>query len=79
MIIRRSRPLFNLFDAGQKSRLFLNVAEAMFGIPDFITQRQLGHFEKVHPDYAKGVRDALAHMTREQARDTAQQQTIAAE
>lgn len=54
------RALFNLFDEGQKARLFSNIAESMQGVPDFIIQRQLGHFEKVHPDYAAGVRAALA-------------------
>ncbi|MFH1993771.1 MAG: catalase [Pseudomonadota bacterium] len=52
--------LFNLFDDGQKARLFSNIAEAMQGVPDYIIERQLGHFEKVHPDYAAGVRAALA-------------------
>jgi len=32
----------------------------MQGVPKFIVERQLGHFEKVHPDYAAGVRAALA-------------------
>jgi catalase len=50
--------LFNLFDEGQKSRLFGNIADAMAGIPDDIAERQLGHFHKVHPDYAAGVRAA---------------------
>jgi len=54
------RALFNLFDKGQKARLFSNLAEAMQGVPQFIIDRQLGHFEKVHPDYAAGVRAALA-------------------
>lgn len=54
------RALFNLFDAGQKARLFSNIADAMQGVPKFIVERQLGHFEKVHPDYAAGVRAALA-------------------
>ncbi len=54
------RALFNLFDAGQKSRLFSNIAAAMGGVPDFIVERQLGHFDKVHPDYGNGVRKALA-------------------
>jgi catalase len=58
------RALFNLFDKGQKSRLFSNIAEAMQGVPDFIIERQLGHFEKVHPDYAAGVRAALAEQAR---------------
>ena len=53
------RALFNLFDDAQKSRLFSNIAEAMGGVPENIIERQLGHFEKVHPDYAAGVRAAL--------------------
>ena len=56
------RALFNLFDDGQKARLFSNIAEAMQGVPDYIVERQLGHFEKVHPDYAAGVRAALAKL-----------------
>jgi len=32
----------------------------MQGVPDFIVERQLGHFEKVHPDYAAGVRGTQA-------------------
>ncbi len=54
------RALFALFDAGQRARLFANVAGAMAGVPDFIVERQLALFEKVHPDYAAGVRAALA-------------------
>jgi len=34
----------------------------MQGVPDDITERQLGHFERVHPDYAAGVRAALADL-----------------
>ena len=58
------RALFNLFDKGQKARLFSNVAESMQGVPDFIIERQLGHFEKVHPDYVAGVRAALAEQAK---------------
>ena len=58
------RALFNLFDDGQKARLFSNIAEAMQGVPDEIIERQLGHFEKVHPDYASGVREALARLVK---------------
>jgi catalase len=55
------RALFNLFDAGQKQRLFNNIADAMGpDLPNEIVERQLGHFDKVHPDYGKGVRAALA-------------------
>lgn len=58
------RALFNLFDEGQKARLFSNIAESMQGVPEFIIERQLGHFEKVHPDYAAGVRAALAKLAK---------------
>lgn len=51
--------LFNLFDKDQKNRLFSNIADSMEGVPDFIIERQIGEFEKVHPDYAAGVRAAL--------------------
>jgi catalase len=68
--------LFNLFDSGQKQRLFLNCAEAMWGIPHEIAERQLAHFKKVHPDYEAGVRRELANMTRAKAAETAQQQKM---
>jgi catalase len=73
---RQVTALFNLFDKQQKARLFSNVAEAMWGIPDFIIERQLGHFKKVHPEYEAGVRAALSHMTRSKASETAQQQKM---
>jgi catalase len=53
------RALFNLFDTGQKKRLFSNLADAMAGVPDFVVERQLALFDKVHPDYGAGVRNAL--------------------
>lgn len=56
----QARALFEMFDAGQKERLFSNIAASMKGVPDFIVKRQLVHFEKVHPDYAAGVKKALA-------------------
>jgi catalase len=68
--------LFNLFDAGQKQRLYCNVAEAMWGVPRVIVERQLAHFNKVHPDYEAGVRRALEEMTRAKASETAQQQIM---
>ncbi len=51
---RQPRALFNLFDDGQKARLFANIAEAMQGVPDYIVERQLGHFAKVHPRLRRG-------------------------
>ncbi len=53
------RALFELFDDGQRTRLFNNIAEHMDGVPKEIVERQLALFEKVHPDYAAGVRSAL--------------------
>ncbi|MDJ0389136.1 catalase [Roseomonas sp. E05] len=52
--------LFRLFDAGQRERLFHNIAAAMQGVPAEIIERQLGHFAKADPAYAEGVRRALA-------------------
>ena len=54
------RALFELFDPAQRERLFSNIAAAMGGIPQHIEERQLAHFDKVHPDYGNGVRRALA-------------------
>ncbi|MFA5900951.1 MAG: catalase [Hyphomicrobium sp.] len=73
---RQVTALFELFDAGQKARLFCNIAEAMWGIPDEIAERQLAHFKKVHPEYEAGVRAAREKMTRAKASETAQQQKM---
>ncbi len=51
--------LFRKFDAGQKERLFNNIAGAMQGVPDFIIERQLAHFDKVDAEYGAGIRAAL--------------------
>lgn len=53
------RKLFELMDAAQQGRLFSNIAASMDGVPEVIIRRQLAHFEKVSPAYAKGVADAL--------------------
>lgn len=53
------RALFELFDEAQKQRLFNNIAGAMAGVPEFIIERQLAHFDQVHADYGNGVRQAL--------------------
>lgn len=57
---RQPRALFELFDKEQRNRLFTNIAEAMEGVPEEIVERQLALFDKVHPDYAAGVRQALS-------------------
>ncbi len=53
------RDLFNLMSAEQKAQLFSNIAASMEGVEDKIIQRALGHFEKISPDYALGVKKAL--------------------
>ncbi|ACJ00901.1 catalase [Rhodospirillum centenum] len=55
--------LFRLFTPDQKERLFRNIAAAMAGVPDFIIERQLGHFDRVDPAYGAGVRRALGRST----------------
>jgi catalase len=52
--------LFRLMNAGQQNRLFSNIATAMSGVPQFIVERQLAHFDKADPAYGDGVRTALA-------------------
>ncbi|WP_374251300.1 catalase [Xanthobacter sp.] len=68
------RALFELFDAGQRQRLFSNLAAAMYGIPQEIADRQIALFTKVHSEYGAGVKAALEHETRTKAAETAQQQ-----
>jgi catalase len=68
------RALFALFDAGQRQRLFQNIAEAMRGIPEVIAARQLALFDRVHPDYGAGVRAARAVLS-----GTAPDERVAAE
>lgn len=46
-VYKQPRDLFSLFDAGQKQRLFSNIAEAMKGVPRDIIDRQLGHFDNM--------------------------------
>ncbi|SMF10153.1 catalase [Tistlia consotensis] len=58
------RALFRLFDAAQRQRLFGNVAGAMAGVPAEIVERQCRLFDQVHPDYGRGVRQALAAAAR---------------
>ena len=53
------RALFNLMSQNQKEQLFSNIKDAMAGVPRDIVDRQIALFEKVHPDYAAGVKKAL--------------------
>ena len=54
------RALFNLFDAGQRARLFSNIAAAMGGVPEEIVERQCKLFDQIHAEYGAGVRAAVA-------------------
>ena len=53
------RALFNLMSQNQKEQLFSNIKDAMATVPRNIIDRQIALFEKVHPDYAAGVKKAL--------------------
>lgn len=51
--------LFRLMSDGQKAQLFGNIAQAMEGVPQRIKARQLVHFYRADPDYARGVAERL--------------------
>ena len=51
--------LFRLFDAGQRQRLFQNIAAAMQGVPEAIKQRQIALFAQCDPAYGAGVAKAV--------------------
>ncbi|EDY81042.1 catalase [Verrucomicrobiia bacterium DG1235] len=51
--------LYRIFNDEQKNRLHHNIAEAMDGVPAGIIEKQLNHFHKCDPAYAKGIADAL--------------------
>lgn len=53
------RALFLLMSNSQKEQLFSNIKDAMAGVPRDIVDRQIALFEKVHPDYANGVKKVL--------------------
>ncbi|MFX1680367.1 catalase [Mitsuaria sp. CC2] len=52
--------LFRLLGEEQQQRLGRNIAESMRGVPSFIIDRQLGHFDKADPAYGRVVRAALS-------------------
>ncbi|MDC7683385.1 catalase [Asticcacaulis sp. BYS171W] len=53
------RALHALFTTEQKARLYSNIAASMAGVPDFIVERALGHFDRIDPAYGDGIRAAL--------------------
>jgi catalase len=54
--------LFRLFDAGQRERLFANIARHIAGVPSDIVAAQIEHFRRADPAYAQGVIDAIANL-----------------
>lgn len=54
------RALFSkVMNDEERTRLFSNIAAAMTGVPAEIKERQCKLFDQVHPNYGKGVRNAL--------------------
>jgi catalase len=53
------RALFRLFNTDQKQKTFSNIADPVNGVPQYLLEHQLGHFDKVDPEYGGGVRAAL--------------------
>ncbi|KAA8733834.1 catalase [Acinetobacter qingfengensis] len=56
------RALFELMDDAARQALFENTARALGDALDFIKERHVANCEKCHPDYAKGVREALSRL-----------------
>lgn len=52
----------------ERERLFSNIAASMTGVPIEIQRRQCDLFDQVHPDYGRGVRDALDAVDAEDSR-----------
>ena len=52
------RALYEMFSDEQKQRLYNNYAAAMGPCSDSVKERWYAVLEKVHPDYAAGVRKA---------------------
>jgi catalase len=51
--------LFRLMSQAQRDGLMDAIAGAMTGVPEFIQQRQIGHFTKADPAYGAGVAKRL--------------------
>ncbi|OIQ71717.1 catalase [mine drainage metagenome] len=69
--------LFRLMDADEQQRLCANFAESLHGIPQFIIDRQLGHFDKADPKWGKLVREELALLDRQVQGRTARDLNVA--
>ncbi|MFM0477020.1 catalase [Paraburkholderia strydomiana] len=54
--------LFQLFDSGERSRLFGNIARSIRGVPQEIVERILAHLQRIDPAYAMGVRQTIEEL-----------------
>ncbi|GAA6207389.1 catalase [Cognatishimia sp. WU-CL00825] len=54
----QARALHDLFDEGQRARLYANTAEAMQGAKADTIERVLAHYDQISPAYGKGIRAA---------------------
>ena len=59
--------LFRLLSQPERDRLMDSIAGAMQGVPEFIQQRQIGHFAKADPAYGAGVAQRLGLQPKESA------------
>ena len=55
--------LYRLMSQAERDRLMDAIAGAMTGVPEFIQQRQIGHFAKADPAYGAGCRQAPGSRT----------------
>ncbi|AYP93010.1 catalase [Salmonella enterica subsp. enterica serovar Bredeney] len=53
------RALFNLLSKEEHQRIYTRIADELSQVPEYIQKRALHHFEQIHPDYAKGIINAL--------------------
>ena len=56
------RALFNLLSEEEHQRMFQRIAGELQSVPEAITERQLGLFAQVHPDYRAGIEAALKQL-----------------
>ena len=63
------RALHALMPEAERAQLYGNIAASMAGVPQFILDRALGHFAKISPDYAEGIRRALRGVAEVSAAD----------
>lgn len=60
----QARALFKLMTAEKRQLLFDNTARSLRNVPDFIIRRHLAHCYACHPDYGRGVEEALEQSDR---------------